>query len=1087
MRTVLPTGTVTLLLADIEGSTRLWQSRPLEMTAAIARLDRAVSAAIAEHDGVRPVEQGEGDSFVIAFARASDAVACAMQLQRASLTPIKLRIGVHTGDVQLRDDGNYIGPTINRAARLRDLAHGAQTVLSGTTGDVVIDALPTDASLTDLGVHPLRDLPRPERVLQLCHPDLMNEFPPLRTSNAVAALNLPVQLTSFVGRGAEMVDVARLVTDSRLATLTGAGGVGKTRLAIEVAAQVAGEFPEGVWFVDLAPITDPDIVPTALARALGLPDQPGSSTVDALSRFVGARRMLIVVDNCEHLIDVCADLIDALLGACPALTLLATSREPLGVAGEVTWRVPSLSLADEAVELFTERARLVRSDFAVDDDNATTVAELCRRLDGIPLAIELAAARVRALSLNEIRDSLHDRFRLLTGGARTAVRRQQTLRASVDWSHALLTVPERVLFRRLAAFMGGFDLDAARAVAAGGGVESYQVVDLLSLLVDKSLAVTEDAHGRTRYQLLETVRQYALEKLGESGEADAVRARHRDHYIVLATRLDAAGRADNVALLTQAELEIDNFRAAFAWCGERSETELALVLASSLQRLWTGRGRLREGISWLDSALTDVDHSDTEVSDLVLARALAEKALIQAWMGEWGVNDSIERAQQSLAIARTVDDRAVLARALTACCYTSGFAAETGRQYFTEAIDLVRALDDEWTLSQILSWQGLGGFVAGDPMALSKAAEEGRDVAEAIGNPFDSRMCRFYLGWVGLWRGDLTGAIEQFGEVAAEADSCADVVVKTIALECQVQALAYHGDTSAACDVGHEALQAAAEAGGIYPGVAYCAVAYAELASGDVAAADVAYQAGWPDLSLQPDIAATFIAPMVQAALAGGDVTTARRLADVGVDATNGWHKMVALTLRARVAMAQGQPGQAERDAHAALVSGVDVQAVLGIPDVIDCLAGLAADAGSYPEAARLFSAAAAMRQGTGEVRFRIYQADYDASIAALRNAMGDNDFDTAWAEGGELSTPEVIAYAQRGRGERKRPASGWASLTPAEHDVVQLAAAGLSNNDIAAKLFVSPRTVQTHISHVYAKLGLTSRIQLAQEAARHA
>ena len=467
----LSTGTATMLLAEVEGSTRLWESQPAEMTPAVARLDRVVSEAVAAHHGVRPVEQGEGDSFVAAFARASDAVACALQLQRAPLAPIRLRIGVHTGEIQLRDDANYIGPTINRTARLRDLAHGGQTVLSGVTEAMVVDRLPADWWLTDLGTHALRDLPRPERVVQLCHRDLVNEFPPLRVSTAVVSQHLPVQLTSFVGRDAQIHEVRQQLADNRLVTLTGAGGAGKTRLAVQIAAQLAGEFgrfPDGVWYVDLAPITDPDVVPIAMARALGLPDQPGRSTMDTLTRFIADRQMLVVLDNCEHLLDASAALIVAVLGACAEVRLLGTSREPIGVPGEVTWRVPSLSLADEAIELFTDRARHARPDFAVSDDNAAAVAEICARLDGLPLAIELAAARVRALSLAEIVEGLHDRFGLLTGGARTAVYRQQTLRASVDWSHALLTEPERVLLRRLAVFSGGFDLDAAREVAAGG-------------------------------------------------------------------------------------------------------------------------------------------------------------------------------------------------------------------------------------------------------------------------------------------------------------------------------------------------------------------------------------------------------------------------------------------------------------------------------------------------------------------------------------------------------------------------------------------------------------------------------------------
>ena len=319
---------------------------------AVERLDLTLASAVAAHRGVRPVEQGEGDSFVIAFARASDAVACALELQHAPLAPIKLRIGVHTGEVVLRDEDNHIGPTINRTARLRDLAHGGQTVLSGATEPLVVDQLPTAVTLTDLGSHPLRDLPRPERVVQLCHPDLHNDFPPLRTANVVAAENLPVQLSSFIGRKTEIGGICDALADNRLVTLTGAGGAGKTRLAIQIAAETATEFADGVWYVDLAPITDPDVVQVTAARALGLPDQPGQRTIDILLRFIRSRHMLIVLDNCEHLLDASADLIACILAGSPALTLLTTSREPIGVAGEVSWRVSSMSLDDEAIELF---------------------------------------------------------------------------------------------------------------------------------------------------------------------------------------------------------------------------------------------------------------------------------------------------------------------------------------------------------------------------------------------------------------------------------------------------------------------------------------------------------------------------------------------------------------------------------------------------------------------------------------------------------------------------------------------------------------------------------------------------------------
>ena len=417
--------------------------------------------------------------------------------------------------------------------------------------------------------------------------------------------NLPVQLTSFVGRVAQITEIRDLLADNRLVTLTGAGGAGKTRLAIQIAAGIAAEFRDGVSYVDLAPITHAVVVPVAVARALGLPDQPGRSTIETLVRFVGDRQMLMVLDNCEHLLDAIASLAAELLAACPGLRLLATSREPASVPGEVTFLVPSLSLADEALELFADRARRVRPDFTVTEDNAATVTEICRRLDGMPLAIELAAARVRALSLDEIVGSLHDRFRLLTGGARTAVRRQQTLRASVDWSHALLTEPERILFRRLAVFLGGFDLDAAQAVAGDAEVERYQILDQLALLVDKSLVVAENTSGRTRYRFLETVRQYAQEKLGESGEAEAVRSRHRDHYTSMAALLDAPARTDYHQRVEQADEEMDNLRSAFGWSIETGDIGRALELASSLQPLWLSRGRIQEGLAWFDAVLAD--------------------------------------------------------------------------------------------------------------------------------------------------------------------------------------------------------------------------------------------------------------------------------------------------------------------------------------------------------------------------------------------------------------------------------------------------------------------------------------------------
>nr|WP_102142744.1 LuxR family transcriptional regulator [Mycobacterium sp. QGD 101] len=1079
---LLPTGTVTLLLADVEGSTRLWETQPEEMTAAVAVLDRTLAEVTAAHNGVRPVEQGEGDSFVVAFARASDAVACAMALQRAPLAPIRLRIGVHTGEVQLRDEANYIGPTINRTARLRDLAHGGQTVLSGVTEALVVDALPDDAWLVDLGSHPLRDLPRPERVVQLCHPDLRNDFPPLRVAKSTAAHNLPVQFTSFVGRAQQMEEVRSLLADHRLVTLTGAGGAGKTRLAIQIASRIACEFRDGVCYVDLAPITNPEVASVALARALGVPEQPSRSTMDMIVRFIGERQMLVVLDNCEHLLDVTATMAGELMTACPSLTLLTTSREPIGISGEVALRVPSLSIADEALELFADRARLVRAGFKLTEDNIGLVTEICCRLDGMPLAIELAAARVRALSLQEVVDSLHDRFRLLTGGSRTTVRRQQTLRASVDWSHALLTEPERQLFRRLAAFVGGFDLAAAQAITGDGDVERYQVLDLLTLLVDKSLVVAEDNGGRTRYRLLETVRQYAQEKLAESGEADAVRTRHRDHYLALAIAVDSPADSDHEARLEQADTEIDNLRAAFAWSRERGDTERALQLACSLFPLWLARGRNREGFAWLDAALDDRQSREKAVAPGIYARAVADRVTLDAWSG---LSPSLDQAEQALAIAREVGDAALMTRVLMARGLAVGYDDDLAEPYFDEAVALARELGDSWWLTHTVGWRAYVAVAAGDPIAAHSFAEEGRRVAESIGNHFASRMCRTWLGYADMCNGDFAEAAALFEEVLVEAEATRDLSWRFTSMHGQTYLFANQGDLPRARAVAEAALDIANELAGFYPGIAYGGLGLAYLAEGDFDACAQASEAASEHLGVQPHAAGVMLYPRAEAALARGDFVAARRIADEAVSTTKGWHLASALRTRARIAVAEGEFEDADRDAHAALACAAELRAYLGVADTLECIARVAGEAGTHQEAARLLGAAEAMRQRSRLVRFKAYEADFQSTLTFLRSAMAQDDFDAAWAEGAALSTEDAIAYAQRGRGERKRPSSGWGSLTPTELDVVRLVSEGLPNKDIATRLFVSPRTVQTHLTHVYSKLGLTSRVQLAQEAAR--
>jgi DNA-binding CsgD family transcriptional regulator len=471
------------------------------------------------------------------------------------------------------------------------------------------------------------------------------------------------------------------------------------------------------------------------------------------------------------------------------------------------------------------------------------------------------------------------------------------------------------------------------------------------------------------------------------------------------------------------------------------------------------------------------------VAPAVRAAVLADKATLNAFMS---ATDSMEQALEALAIAREVDDPALSLRALTACGCIAVYDPEVARPYFAEAIGLARSIGDGWRLGQILSWQAYGSVMVGDPLAVRAAAEEGRALADANGDRFASHGCRWSLGVAQGMTGDAAGAVAKLSEVIAETGVAHDVYWGCCALFMQALMLAYHGDLSAARESANSAVEVGSELGGFFPGLAYAGLTIATLAAGDIAAADDAIAAGLPHLSLQPKQAAIWIAYAAQAALARGDLAAARSLANEAVAGTSGLHLSLALTTRAGVALAQGEPEQADHDAHDALTTAINTGAYAATPDTLECLAALTIANGNHREAARLFGAADAIRQRGGLVRFKTFDAFFEFPMTSLRDAMGNKDFESAWAEGAALSTDEAIAYARRGRGKRKRPTSGWESLTPTERDVVGLVSDGLANNDIATRLFVSPRTVQTHLTHVYTKLGLTSRVQLAQEAARH-
>ena len=583
---VLPMGTVTFLFTDLERSTVLWEQQTGSMHRALARHDELMLAAIDAGGGL--VIKRTGDGFHAVFGTAPSALAAAVGAQHAlegelwgTVSPLRARMGLHTGVAEQRGD-DYYGRVLNEAARLMDAGHGGQILVSRTTWELVRDSLPEGCELIDLGEHRLRGVTCPMGVGQVAHPDLPRRFPPLRLTET-RTQDLPVQLTSFVGRDVELEALEKMMlAEVRLLTLTGCGGCGKTRLGLELARRVSASSNRSACFVDLAPVSDARAVASTIAGALGLRDD-GRRTLDQVVDHLADLETVLVLDNCEHLIAATADAAGALLTACATLTVIATSREALGVVGETPWRVPRLSVPEpgrhnpeelrefEAVRLFVDRASRANTAFTFSSDNAPDIAEVCARLDGIPLAIELAAARVRMLSVRQIRDGLSNRFQLLTGGARTAVPRQQTLRASVDWSVDLLGDGERRLLARLSVFAGGFTLGAARAVATGGSVGDDEVLDVLTGLVDRSLVQTDDDPWVMRYSLLETIREHAAEQLLIAGEVDAIRDRHAAFFLELAETAEPLleGR-DQIQWAAVLEQERANLRTSIHWAVARS-------------------------------------------------------------------------------------------------------------------------------------------------------------------------------------------------------------------------------------------------------------------------------------------------------------------------------------------------------------------------------------------------------------------------------------------------------------------------------------------------------------------------------------
>ena len=1100
----LPVGTVTFLLTDVEGSTTGWEADRAAMAAAIVRHYEIVDAAVRARGGVRPVEQGEGDSIVAVFALASQAVAAAVDVQLAMDAEawpdgarLSVRIAVHTGEAELRDAGNYMGHAVIRTARLRSIGHGGQILCSAPAADVARNGLPEGVTLEDLGPHRLKDLGRSEHVFQVCHPQLRRSFPPLRSLDTIPN-NLPVFLTSFIGRDAELADLARLARQYRLLTLAGSGGVGKTRLAARVAAELTTAYGDGVWWVELAPLADATLVAETVLNVLQVGDAPGSSALQRLSAHLATRELLIVLDNCEHVLDACAALAETVLRGCPGVAVLTTSREALGVAGELTWQVPPLALPEQdkpcpaeslssydAVRLFVERSVKARPNFSVTNATAPVVAEICARLDGIPLAIELAAARIRVLTPQQILSGLQDRFHLLTGGARS-LPRQQTLEASVAWSHDLLTDTERALFRRLAVFAGGFTLDAAEAVGTADDRvgEPAAVLDLLDSLAAKSLVVVEDNSDGTaaRYRLLETIRAFAGLALARAGETGLARDAHLRHYVASAREAERALVGVTPALIRHYAAEQDNYRVALDWALAGDDPHPALSLAADVGWLFLFRGRYREAHEACERALSAPGGP---------ADARAAAYWMSGWH-QWFLCDlaGLESAAgAALETARGAGDRRLEGRGHHLHVLLNLHVdPEAAKAAFDAAWPLEEEAGDAYILMD-LTWDRLFIAMRADDLAEATSwLERAQASAEAYGNQW-FQCSNLAIGAVASIR---AGTLDEARAAAERSLALSTGLGETAVIGLGTAALAeielLEGAPERALKLADPSVRDCTEAAA-YVALPYvmmtraraaAALGHADARAGLAEAVAVAAEVEDPWQHALAALAyAAFLVAAGDLAPVEGQLADARRCGELLGSA---WVPAAADHVAGLLAAARGDVERAEDLHNAALAVHAEQRYALGVVDALEALAVVAAGQESWAETARLLGATAARRAALG---YRLGRSTTTAVEAAARDGLGEEAFLVAYADGEALPIEAAVSYARRARGERKRPSSGWASLTPTELDVARLAAEGLSNAEIGAKLFISAGTAKVHLHHIYAKLNLANRAQLTAEVTR--
>jgi predicted ATPase/DNA-binding CsgD family transcriptional regulator len=1096
----LAPGPLTLLFSDFEDGTRLRDAAPGAMAEAVDALHEIVSEAAARADGAELAAEGDRGAAVATFVSPADALCAARRVQRAVRTrewPDEIapgvRVALHTTHLKPGRERNDAGLALGRCSRLAAIGRGGQTLMPRSTRELVADQLPDGAALVDLGVHRLPDLGRPEHVYGLADGDRPGAPAALRSLDTLPN-NLPYELTSFVGRERELAEIAGVLGGARLLTLTGAGGCGKTRLALQVAADALERHPDGVWRVELAPVSDPAMVGHAVADAIGARPLPGQSELEAAVAHLRARRALILLDNCEHVIDGAAEAAKALLTSCPEVSVLATSRAPLDLPAETRWHVPSLSLpgtgdaarslADaDAVRLFVERATKVRPDFTVTQATAPMLAQICTELDGIPLAIELAAARVRLLSVEQVAAGLSDRFRLLTGGTRTALPRHRTLRASVDWSHALLSDEERTLLRRLGVFVGGFTLEAAERVCALDGRERAAIIDVLASLVDKSLVVVEQRGRAVRYRLLETVREYELELLGEARELEAIRERHCDFFLALAERVGPtlSGQEELGAL----DEDRSNLDAALQWATE-TDGERALRLCAALIGWWMLRGLFAARDTSCARALDRAGPEPTRLR----AKVLAGRAQLLNYAGRYEAAKAV--AQDALEVAEEVGEPAELGQAVVGIGVTALASSDPAavRPLQKRVRELLRGSGEDVTFVAITQGIAWGHMFCGEFEEGEALLEEAYPIAERLGNP--EGLWRHWIGMVLRHQHD--GNTERFFEFAARAIEVAresgDPTSESFAQAYGAEMELAQGRTERAL-ARLESTRERAVAAGAGLGLARTEymLAVAEATRGDLDGGRARLEAVVAKFTAGGGVQLGYAAAQLADVLrVSGDVAGAEDWARKGLEVNErlrvphgiSWCKEIL----GRLAAERGDWSEAEGLLHEALTLRAERQLRLRLPPTLDALAVVAAGRAAHEEATRLLGAAARARSDLGIVRWAPDQPRVEALERDLRRELGEDGFGAAWDEGGRLTLDEAVAWVRRGRGARKRPPGGWESLTPTELEVTRHVAAGLTNAEIGRAMFISSGTVKTHLSHIYAKLGLRNRAQLTAEAA---